>query len=307
MSGLLGSGSVHLQGRYKGKGLATSASAGKASAQCQKCLQHGHWTYECKNAPIYHSRPSRTQQLLNPKAKQALADPSDQPPEIREAAARKAAELEVKARLTQKTQKKQKKRRRESSSGSDSDSDSDSSSSSSSSDDSSGSSSGGSSSSSSDDSSGSSSSDTDSGSSSSDDSSSSSDGSSGSGNDSSEDEAQPRQKRAKPGRHLHKSMPAKPASRAAPLDQPDLGRERGAPSERDRGKNGHRHDWNREPRAESRQHHEPDRRGQDRPDGRSQGEYQTRDQRRPEREGFRRRDTHQSAGHDRGSDRWEMQ
>lgn len=37
------------------------------SAQCQKCYQGGHWTYECKNERVYISRPSRTQQLKNPK------------------------------------------------------------------------------------------------------------------------------------------------------------------------------------------------------------------------------------------------
>ena len=30
-------------------------------------MQKGHWTYECKNAPAYTARPSRTEQLLNPK------------------------------------------------------------------------------------------------------------------------------------------------------------------------------------------------------------------------------------------------
>ncbi|KAL8244485.1 hypothetical protein R6Q59_010743 [Mikania micrantha] len=34
---------------------------------CQKCFQPGHWTYECKNERVYISRPSRTQQLKNPK------------------------------------------------------------------------------------------------------------------------------------------------------------------------------------------------------------------------------------------------
>ncbi|KAB5538355.1 hypothetical protein DKX38_015888 [Salix brachista] len=37
------------------------------NAQCQKCFQSGHWTYECKNERVYMSRPSRTQQLKNPK------------------------------------------------------------------------------------------------------------------------------------------------------------------------------------------------------------------------------------------------
>ena len=31
--------------------------------------QKGHWTYECKNQPAYKARPSRTQQLLNPKVR----------------------------------------------------------------------------------------------------------------------------------------------------------------------------------------------------------------------------------------------
>jgi hypothetical protein len=49
----------------------------KASADtlCQKCLARGHYSYECK-APAqerpYKSRPSRTQQLLNPQLKPKL-------------------------------------------------------------------------------------------------------------------------------------------------------------------------------------------------------------------------------------------
>ncbi|KII86851.1 hypothetical protein PLICRDRAFT_113730 [Plicaturopsis crispa FD-325 SS-3] len=39
-----------------------------SSTTCQKCLKTGHYTYECK-APArpYVSRPSRTQQLENPR------------------------------------------------------------------------------------------------------------------------------------------------------------------------------------------------------------------------------------------------
>ena len=53
------------------------AGRSKASADtlCQKCLQRGHYSYECK-APAqerpYKSRPSRTQQLLNPQLKPKL-------------------------------------------------------------------------------------------------------------------------------------------------------------------------------------------------------------------------------------------
>ncbi|TBU47769.1 zinc knuckle-domain-containing protein [Dichomitus squalens] len=38
-----------------------------ATTVCQKCLGTGHFTYECKGQRPYVSRPSRTQQLENPK------------------------------------------------------------------------------------------------------------------------------------------------------------------------------------------------------------------------------------------------
>lgn len=41
-----------------------------SNVTCQKCLKKGHYSYECKAAPQerpYQARPSRTQQLLNPK------------------------------------------------------------------------------------------------------------------------------------------------------------------------------------------------------------------------------------------------
>lgn len=49
------------------------SSSGGVGAQCQKCFQSGHWTYECKNERVYMSRPSRTQQLKNPKLKMTLS------------------------------------------------------------------------------------------------------------------------------------------------------------------------------------------------------------------------------------------
>jgi hypothetical protein len=53
------------------------AGRSKASADtlCQKCLKRGHYSYECKASAQerpYKSRPSRTQQLLNPKLKPKL-------------------------------------------------------------------------------------------------------------------------------------------------------------------------------------------------------------------------------------------
>ncbi|XP_068660765.1 uncharacterized protein [Aristolochia californica] len=49
------------------------SSVGVAASQCQKCFQTGHWTYECKNDRVYISRPSRTQQLKNPKLRMKLS------------------------------------------------------------------------------------------------------------------------------------------------------------------------------------------------------------------------------------------
>ncbi|KAH9950552.1 zinc knuckle-domain-containing protein [Amylocystis lapponica] len=37
------------------------------STVCQKCLGTGHFTYQCKSSRPYISRPSRTQQLENPR------------------------------------------------------------------------------------------------------------------------------------------------------------------------------------------------------------------------------------------------
>ncbi|KAI2639994.1 zinc knuckle-domain-containing protein [Xylaria nigripes] len=46
------------------------------NVQCQKCLKRGHYSYECKASAQerpYVARPSRTQQLLNPKLAPKLA------------------------------------------------------------------------------------------------------------------------------------------------------------------------------------------------------------------------------------------
>ena len=54
----------------------TGQSKASPSTTCQKCLKKGHYSYECKEtvqARPYVSRPSRTQQLLNPKLAPKLA------------------------------------------------------------------------------------------------------------------------------------------------------------------------------------------------------------------------------------------
>ncbi|XP_019174568.1 PREDICTED: NF-kappa-B-activating protein-like [Ipomoea nil] len=55
------------------KDLKTSMSSMGAASQCQKCFQTDHWTYECKNERVYISRPSRTQQLKNPKLRMKVS------------------------------------------------------------------------------------------------------------------------------------------------------------------------------------------------------------------------------------------
>ncbi|KAF2155583.1 hypothetical protein K461DRAFT_310256, partial [Myriangium duriaei CBS 260.36] len=63
---------------YRGRG----GSRATSSTVCQKCLQKGHYSYECKSAlqeRPYQSRPSRSQQLLNPCLRQTLTNQA--PPE----------------------------------------------------------------------------------------------------------------------------------------------------------------------------------------------------------------------------------
>ncbi|XP_042025091.1 zinc finger CCHC domain-containing protein 10-like [Salvia splendens] len=55
------------------KDLKSSTSSVASASQCQKCYQMGHWTYECKNERVYISRPSRTQQLKNPKLRMKVS------------------------------------------------------------------------------------------------------------------------------------------------------------------------------------------------------------------------------------------
>jgi len=70
--------------RYgRGQAIGPSSSKATASTLCQKCLKRGHYSFECKAVAQerpYVSRPSRTQQLLNPKLVPKLT--SDVPQEL---------------------------------------------------------------------------------------------------------------------------------------------------------------------------------------------------------------------------------
>ncbi|PHH64115.1 hypothetical protein CDD81_4990 [Ophiocordyceps australis] len=53
-----------------------------AGVQCQKCLKRGHYSYECKASTQerpYAARPSRTQQLQNPKLVPKLTNEALEP------------------------------------------------------------------------------------------------------------------------------------------------------------------------------------------------------------------------------------
>jgi hypothetical protein len=47
----------------RGDGSSAVPNAGRAPPSCSKCLQTGHWSYECKNEKVYLARPSATQRL----------------------------------------------------------------------------------------------------------------------------------------------------------------------------------------------------------------------------------------------------
>ncbi|KAF6262534.1 hypothetical protein COO60DRAFT_1624938 [Scenedesmus sp. NREL 46B-D3] len=69
---LLGSGSAHMSGRFSKPLAASSSKPGAGEPRCQKCLQTGHWTYECKGQAAYLARPSASKQLVNPRKTSGL-------------------------------------------------------------------------------------------------------------------------------------------------------------------------------------------------------------------------------------------
>ncbi|KAF2117533.1 zinc knuckle-domain-containing protein [Lophiotrema nucula] len=66
---------MYRPGGYRGSAGRPGASKASADTLCQKCLKKGHYSYECTASTQerpYKSRPSRTQQLLNPQLKPKL-------------------------------------------------------------------------------------------------------------------------------------------------------------------------------------------------------------------------------------------
>ena len=103
---------------------ASEASSGGAYTQCQKCFQNGHWTFECKNERVYMSRPSRTQQLKNPRLKKSVpvSYQFENPDLIKEREAEK--KLMEEKRKREKSERRKGKSKRKHRSPSDSDSNS---------------------------------------------------------------------------------------------------------------------------------------------------------------------------------------
>ncbi|KAI9179774.1 hypothetical protein H9P43_005104 [Blastocladiella emersonii ATCC 22665] len=60
-------------------------SAAPSSARCQKCLQFGHFTYQCKGERVYAHRPSRTVEMRRSAAgkpsasRRVMIDPAEIP------------------------------------------------------------------------------------------------------------------------------------------------------------------------------------------------------------------------------------
>ncbi|KAM3041826.1 hypothetical protein ACUV84_024645 [Puccinellia chinampoensis] len=110
-----------------------AAPATSAGGQCQKCFQTGHWTYECKSERVYMTRPSRTEQLKNPRLKKPwLPAPSqfvnpDLEKEMEEERKLMREKLKKEKSERRKVKSKSKSKRKHRASVSDSDSDSESS------------------------------------------------------------------------------------------------------------------------------------------------------------------------------------
>lgn len=66
----------------------TTPTNPNANAKCQKCLQPGHWTFDCQQSQTYRPRPSRTALLANPNLRLPEAEiPADTLEAERETAA----------------------------------------------------------------------------------------------------------------------------------------------------------------------------------------------------------------------------
>ncbi|KAF9182576.1 hypothetical protein BGZ51_004662 [Haplosporangium sp. Z 767] len=70
---------MHKFGRNTGPKYSVSANRAKAppTQQCQKCLEFGHYTYDCTGERTYKPRPTRTQQLKKPLKRMEIEVPEE--------------------------------------------------------------------------------------------------------------------------------------------------------------------------------------------------------------------------------------
>ncbi|KAG0265082.1 hypothetical protein BG011_005485 [Mortierella polycephala] len=70
---------MHKFGHNTGPKYSVSANRVKAppTQQCQKCLEFGHYTYDCKAERVYKARPTRTQQLKKPLKQMVVEVPEE--------------------------------------------------------------------------------------------------------------------------------------------------------------------------------------------------------------------------------------
>lgn len=74
----LASAAIKLQRPRLQKREPSSKQQDRGKARCQKCLQTGHWTFECPNKRAYRSRPSHTDALKKVRRCARLMGPARQ-------------------------------------------------------------------------------------------------------------------------------------------------------------------------------------------------------------------------------------
>jgi len=67
---------------WRDKGSDAKKASGASQVTCQRCLEKGHYTYECKNEAAYVSKTSRSKELRRNKKRKLLSS-SDVPDEFR--------------------------------------------------------------------------------------------------------------------------------------------------------------------------------------------------------------------------------
>jgi len=87
---------MYVNSTEKGVEVRKKSAEGGGKQRCQRCLQVGHWTYQCSNEQAYASRPSRSSWLKNPKLKPDLDGEAPPESEMEEALKKELKKLKKK-------------------------------------------------------------------------------------------------------------------------------------------------------------------------------------------------------------------